>query len=157
MKAPASRRVDRTGGTRIRTKTVFSIGYEKRSMVSLVTELRANGVRRLLDVREIALSRRVEFRKAALERGLAAAGIRYRHVPEAGNPYRDEEDRKRCLASYRRYLRRHPEIVSAVAAAIGAGRVALFCYERAHGECHRSVLFAALSERVAGMKVVQLE
>jgi uncharacterized protein (DUF488 family) len=123
----------------------------------LVAVLHASGVRRLLDIRQVAFSRRAEYRKGPLERSLAEAGIEYVHVHAAGNPYRDDADRKRCLASYRAHVRRNPTILQTVRAAIGNERGAVLCYERAHAECHRSVLLAALESVVAGRRVVTVE
>src|SRR3954469_10422212 len=72
--------------------TVFTIGHEHPTDTTPVLEaLRAAGVRRLVDVRELPLSRRRGFSKTALAAALASAEIEYEHVRELGNPkqYRD--------------------------------------------------------------------
>jgi uncharacterized protein (DUF488 family) len=67
--------------------TVFTIGYEYHTdTTSLIEALRAAGVRRLVDVRELPLSRRRGFSKTALAAALATAQIEYQHVRELGNP-----------------------------------------------------------------------
>ena len=124
---------------------IVSIGYEGRTPAELLHLLADERVTRLLDVRELPLSRRKGFSKTPLSRSLARAGIEYRHLPQAGNPYRRSRS---PLVPYRRRLRRHPEILRAVAAEL-APRVAVLCVCREHARCHRSVLLEALSRRRA--------
>ena len=122
---------------------IVSLGYEGRTPAELLRLLAAEGVTRLLDVRELPLSRRKGFSKTPLSAALTRAGIEYRHLPAAGNPHR----RSRApLVPYRRRLRQHPEIVRAVAAEL-APRTAVLCVCREHERCHRSVLLAELSRR----------
>lgn len=127
--------------------TAVSIGYERRSVAEIVGILRERGVSVLLDVRAVAFSHRPEYRKTALQRALAAAGIEYVHLASAGNPYRDQKgDIERCLAAYRKHLVRNPEIREAVAGAIKeAAAVGVLCYEREHEHCHRSVLLELIA------------
>ena len=54
--------------------TLFTIGYERATPPSLVAALRAAGVRRVVDVRALANSRRPGFAKRALSAALAEAG-----------------------------------------------------------------------------------
>ena len=122
---------------------IVSVGYEGRTPSELLRLLAAERVTRLLDVRELPLSRRKGFSKTPLSRSLQQAGIEYRHLPEAGNPYRRTSS---PLVPYRRRLRQHPEIVRAVAAEL-APRVAVLCVCREHERCHRGVLLAELSRR----------
>lgn len=137
---------------------VVSVGYERRSIHELVDLLRDHDIGVLLDVREVAFSHRPEYRKGALQRALEDAGIRYVHLPVAGNPYRDQKDNlARCLAEYRRHLKRTPDVLVVVRGAIAAaGAVAMLCYERAHERCHRSVLLEALSAATS-LKVISVE
>src|SRR5262245_19233094 len=65
---------------------VFTIVYEQHTPASLVATLRAAGVRRVVDVRELPLSRKAGFSKSALEAALGEAGIAYEHVRALGNP-----------------------------------------------------------------------
>lgn len=126
---------------------VTSIGYEKRSLSDFIECLRAARVRKLLDVRAVAMSRRAPFRKVALQSALAAAGIDYQHFPSAGNPYRDANcEVAACLAAYRRYLRRRPATVRSVAHQLGDGDAAVMCYERQHRACHRRVLLELIAQ-----------
>jgi uncharacterized protein (DUF488 family) len=137
---------------------VLSVGYEGRSLAEFVDILQEAGVKRLLDVREVACSRRAEYRKASLERALMAAGIEYRHLAEAGNPYRHEKDNiALCLDAYRSHLEKNPTVLESVVKALGRSPVAVLCYERAHDSCHRSVLLRAVMQSGRRLRLVTVE
>lgn len=125
---------------------VISIGYEGRTPAELIDLLIANGVRKVLDVRELPLSRRKGFSKTPLSITLKAAGIAYQHIRAAGNPHRQlKAQTARCLALYSKHLSNHPEVLDVVDEAMTGGPVAVLCFERAHEACHRSRLLAALT------------
>ena len=65
---------------------VFTIGYEGSTQAEVVAELAAAGVRRVIDVRAVALSRKPGFSKNVLRAGLAEAGIDYVHLRGLGTP-----------------------------------------------------------------------
>lgn len=137
---------------------VVSVGYERRSIDEFIRVLLGAGVTKLIDIRQVALSRRVEYRKGPLERALAAVGIEYLHLAQAGNPYRKEiEDLDACLAAYRRHVKKHPGILDDVRAEMSTQPVAVLCYERAHDECHRSVLLEAMQVRGDRLEVRLLD
>ena len=137
---------------------VFTIGYAGRSARALARRLHEARVVRVLDVRASARSPRPGFSKGPLSRALAGAGLEYRHLPEAGNPFRGQaaEDLAGALERYRRHLAAHPEIVSAVLEAIGDGRTALLCAEANPARCHRAVLAEALAVAEPDLRVVHL-
>ena len=58
------------------TPKLFTVGYEGRALDELITELVDAGVERLIDVRELPLSRRRGFSKTPLSEALQAVGIR---------------------------------------------------------------------------------
>jgi uncharacterized protein (DUF488 family) len=136
---------------------VLSVGYEGRGIGDLIHLLHAWGVLRLVDVRELPLSRRVEFRKDALCRSLVDAGIEYLHVREAGNPFRKmKAGTDACLRAYRGHLQKTPFVINLLETLLGSNPVALLCYERQHEHCHRSVLLHALEESGVSMRVVTI-
>lgn len=131
--------------------SLFTIGYEGRQLDELLAILGAHGVARVLDVRELPLSRRRGFSKTPLAHALAEAGIGYTHVREAGNPYRAEKDalpREDLLAKYRAHLNRKRSVVAQVAALVGEEPVALLCYERDPLQCHRTLLAQRVARRL---------
>ncbi len=138
------------------TKTIVSIGYERRTPDELVKALLSQGVRKLLDVRELPISRRRGFSKTALSLVLGDSGIQYHHIRTAGNPYRKHANSiERCLLLYAGYLNSNPEVVDMVVSEIDGDPVAFLCYERDDAHCHRSVLMRAIIERGHMIKVIQ--
>jgi uncharacterized protein (DUF488 family) len=67
-------------------RTLFTIGYEGASLSDFIVTLQNSGVERLLDVREVAQSRRPGFSKTALSTALAEADIGYTHLRQLGDP-----------------------------------------------------------------------
>ena len=66
---------------------LYTIGYERHPTPEWLTAaLTAARVKRLVDVRELAISRRQGFAKRALSAALAGAGIDYEHHRSLGNP-----------------------------------------------------------------------
>lgn len=137
---------------------IVSVGYERRSVEELLELLAAHGVEKLVDIRELPLSRRQGFSKRQLARSLGLAGIEYLHLRAAGNPFRKERaDVERCLQLYESYLEEHPEVLEVIGAELAEGTVAFLCYERRHDCCHRSVLLDALIHQGRSLEVVRVE
>src|SRR5215213_4745951 len=87
---------------------LFTIGYEGRALDELIAILASNKIDRVIDVRDLPLSRRRGFSKTPLCTALGGAGIEYLHMREAGNPYRKLKDaipRDELLAKYRIHLK----------------------------------------------------
>lgn len=136
---------------------MFTIGYEGRHLPEFVTMLKAARVDRVIDIRELPLSRRKGFSKTPLRAALSAAGIDYVHLRSAGNPYRDQrDDIERCLKLYAGHLRRSPDVIDEVLATAKGHRAALLCVEREACNCHRSVLAAQLGEAETALHVRNL-
>ena len=130
---------------------LFTIGYQGRALDELIAELSANRVERVIDVRELPLSRRRGFSKTPLGEALAAADIEYVHLRQAGNPYRAEKDsipRDELLAKYKRHLAGAAQAITDVVDAARGRRVSLLCYEREPAECHRSILAKRIARRL---------
>jgi uncharacterized protein (DUF488 family) len=111
---------------------LFTIGYEGRELAELIAILSAKRVARVIDIRELPLSRRRGFSKTPLGEALRAAGIEYVHMREAGNPYRKEKDTlapAKLLAKYARHLVKADDVVEHVAATARGCRAALLCHE----------------------------
>lgn len=130
--------------------TVFSVGYQGRKLSEMCESLVRAGVSTLLDVRQNPWSQRPEFRKGALESALAAHGIRYVHLRDAGNPFRpgkgEYNDLDSCARAYRAYLAEDPVRVERVAEQVLKPNTAVMCFESHHTGCHRGVLLEHLRE-----------
>ncbi len=140
--------------------TIFTIGYEATTMADFLAALTAAGVRRVIDVRALPLSRRPGFSKSSLAASLAEAGIDYVHLKALGTPKRGRDAAKKgdvatLTAVYDEQLDL-PEAQAAAARMLElAGEMpsALLCYERDPCHCHRTLLLKAVGE---GREVVDL-
>jgi uncharacterized protein (DUF488 family) len=144
--------------------TVFTIGYEQhRRPETLIAALGAAGVRRIVDVRELPLSRRRGFSKTALASALEDAKIEYEHVRALGNPKRFRDmyrsgRRREGERRYRAHLHNgsYPALV-ALGETLEDEPTCLLCFEAAHEECHRAVIVQALEARLSKLEVVHLQ
>jgi uncharacterized protein (DUF488 family) len=145
----------------MRSKPLFTIGYERASVAQLIAALAAAKVTQLIDVRELPNSRRAGFSKRALAGALEEAGIGYTHLKALGTPKAG-----RLANRARRWDKfwdivdgalARPEALLALeeAAAIARkGRACLLCLEHDHAICHRARVAEMLAAR--GFKVKHL-
>ena len=131
---------------------IFTIGYEATTMGEFVAALSDAGVKRVIDVRALPLSRRPGFSKTPLRGALAEAGIGYAHLRALGTPASGREAaRKGRRAELKRIYAGQLELPEAIAQ--GAEMLdlaaempsALLCFEREPGGCHRSLLLDAVA------------
>ena len=131
---------------------IFTIGYEAATVGDFVTALTTAGVKRLIDVRALPLSRRPGFSKSALRGALHEAGIEYVHLRALGTPADGRaaaragrhDDLKRIYASQLEL----PEAVAEGAMMLQLAAEtpsALLCFERDPAVCHRSLLLRAVA------------
>jgi uncharacterized protein (DUF488 family) len=145
------------------TQRLFTIGYEQHPTPDgLVAELRAAGVRRLLDVRELPLSRRRGFSKTALSEVLESVGIAYEHQRALGNPkplrdlYRSGRQTE-GEAGYLAHIRNGSSwAVDELAETLTATPTCVLCFEQDHAHCHRNVLVSELASRLPRLRVEHL-
>jgi uncharacterized protein (DUF488 family) len=137
----------------IQPPRLFTIGYEGASAEAFLTTLKTARIARVLDVRELPLSRRRGFSKGALSATLEHAGIAYQHERRLGAPrvirhrLREDHDLARYFADFREYLTTQRDFLDAFVKTL-TGAVALLCYERNPAECHRSAVASALAARL---------
>jgi uncharacterized protein (DUF488 family) len=143
--------------------TVFTIGYERLLPPELVSELKAAGVERVIDVRFRPQSRRPGMSKTRLSELLGEHGIAYEHRRELGTPAdlrflfhagRTAE----AAAAYRAHVEEHsPHALDGLASELEhAPPTALLCLEAEPAGCHRRVITDALGERRPDLQVVDL-
>lgn len=144
------------------TPKLFTVGYEGRSLDELIDELVDAGIKRLIDVRELPLSRRRGFSKTALGETLHNAGIEYIHVRALGNPKPNRDrywagDIAGGAAVYRKHLNNGSRsALVELAESLGQGPTCLLCFERDHAECHRDVIVDALQQLEPDLAVSHL-
>lgn len=140
--------------------TIFTIGYEGATFDELVASLKTAGVARVIDVRQLPLSRRPGFSKSSLAAGLAEHGIDYVHLKALGTPKPGRDaakrgDRATLEAVYAGQLELpEAQLAAARMRTLAAEKPsALLCFERDPHLCHRTLLLAAEGE---GAEVVDL-
>lgn len=155
----ASMRTVREGNS----AAVFTIGYEGRDGEEVVSLLREAGVEVLADVRERPVSRKPDFRAAALRARCEGAGITYSPWPQLGSPQDDRKalretgDIRAFRRRFRAYARKHlKEALDQLADLARTRPVALMCYERSHEDCHRSDVADFLADRVGDASIVAI-
>jgi len=134
---------------------IFTIGYEGATMAEFLAALQGAGVRRVIDVRALPLSRRPGFSKTPLSGALAEAGIDYVHLKALGTP---AEGRAAARAGRHADLMRiyggQLELAEAIAqsaqmlALAQETPSALLCFEREPAQCHRTMLLDAVAPDV---------
>lgn len=135
---------------------IFTVGHSVRPIEEFLGLLRANGVRRLIDIRTIPKSwRNPQFGSDALAKSLAAAGIDYIHMKNLGGlrkASRHSQNTGWRNASFRGYAdyMQTEEFKAALDRAVGLAAekpTALMCAEAVPWKCHRSLVSDALSAR----------
>ena len=123
---------------------LWSIGYEQATWAQVRTALVAAGVTRVIDVRDLPLSRRPGFSKRQLAAGLAAAGIGYTHLRALGPPPAGRAAHR--ARDYQRFWQIVDDRLATAEAAHDLARAAslaletptcLLCYEADPALCHR--------------------
>jgi uncharacterized protein (DUF488 family) len=138
------------------TRTLATVGYQATTVQHFLQALREHEVELLVDVRAVASSRRPGFAKSALAANLAGAGIEYLHLRALGTPA-DGRTAARAgrHAEMHRIFLDHMTTPAAqadlevLADIVRSGRRAcILCFEADPAHCHRSLVAAALAERV---------
>jgi uncharacterized protein (DUF488 family) len=133
------------------TMDVFTVGYEGLEPEGLLRQLRRAGVRLLVDVRDLPLSRKRGFSKTALAEALGGAGMAYLHIRSLGCPkairdqYRVDGDWKAYTAAFLNHLRKQSQAVRELADLCEKHPSALLCYEADAGLCHRTYVARAVA------------
>ena len=131
---------------------IFTIGYEGTTLPEFIAALKRAGVRRVIDVRALPLSRRPGFSKTALSGALNEAGMEYVHLKALGTP---SDGRAAARAGRHADMARiyagQLELPEAIAQgaqmlALAAEKPsALLCMEREPAHCHRTLLLKTIA------------
>lgn len=141
---------------------LFTIGYQGRTLPELVARLRARSVQLLVDVRQVARSRRPEFNHRRLAEALEQGGIRYQHLPELGSPrglrraLYASGDFERFAGLYLAYVRRWrvDDVADLARLVRREGVVCILCYEGEAERCHRHIVAAETLRAKSGRALV---
>ncbi len=134
--------------------TFFTVGYEFVTQAEMIAGLVEHGVKRVIDTRDVANSRRAGFSKKLLAASLDEAGIAYIHLRALGTPKPGREANRagrmeEFWAIYERAFQQ-PEAQLALLECADLCREApaallCFCGDAAH--CHRDRIARALEEK----------
>lgn len=136
---------------------LWTIGHGNRSIEEFLALLDDTGIRCLVDVRAYPASRRhPHFARAALQKSLADAGVRYiwegpalggRRAPASGSPHLALKNPQ--FRAYADHMLT-PMFTEGVLRLVEAGRgerTAIMCAERLPSECHRAFISDILAVR----------
>lgn len=145
-----------------RQGALISIGYEGRSSAEFLETIVAFRVTTLVDVRLTPLSRKPGLSKTRLATSAEELGVTYVHLPALGNPKENREPFRegRTTEGCVRFtaLLAAPDAVAAMdqlEALVRDERVAVLCFERDHGRCHRQVIVNEIAERLGeGLRLI---
>lgn len=135
------------------SRTFFTLGYENTTLPGLIAALQEHKVRTLIDVRDVANSRRAGFSKKVLAATLDEAGVTYIHLRALGTPKAGREaNRAGRMEEFRHIYEQsfqQPEAQLALREAadlIRAAPTALLCFCGDGGKCHRNRISEGLEE-----------
>ncbi len=130
---------------------LFTSGYEGLPIAAFLKRLKAAGIDTVVDVRELPLSRKKGYSKAAFAAALKRAGIAYDHRPALGCPkpirdrYRKDGDWSDFADAFQAYLAGRAADVATLARDARTMRACLVCFEADFGRCHRRFVARAAS------------
>lgn len=142
----------RVGAAHISAMNIYTLGYQGLNPETYIQALLNFGVKIVVDVRENSWSQRPAYVGSTLMKSLTPAGIAYQHWKDLGNPSANRKTATtaaECMGRYRAYLRAHNDVLFRFlselrSATTNGNRVCLTCYEKEHGNCHRSVIVEEL-------------
>jgi uncharacterized protein (DUF488 family) len=136
--------------------TILTVGHSTRSIEAFLGLLRAQGVKRVIDVRTIPRSRQnPQFNRETLPQTLCQVGMGYTHLPELGGLRHGRRDspnmgwRNTSFRGYADYMQT-PEFEVGLDTLMTAGKrepIVVMCAEAVPWRCHRSLIADALSIR----------
>ena len=144
-------------------KRFFTVGYERTTLAGLIAALEGAKVKRVIDTRDVANSRRAGFSKKLLAASLDEHGIGYIHLRALGTPKagrianragRMDEFRRIYAASFER-----PEAQLALLECEELCRAqasALLCFCGEEAKCHRHIIAQALEAKGLVQKEIAL-
>lgn len=133
-------------------KALFTIGYEGISIEQYINKLIKADVRILCDVRKNSFSMKYGFSKSQLKMACEGVGIDFIHIPEVGirsdkrKQLITQQDYDRLFEDYRRSVLTETKSQQEYILDLIAKhqRVAITCFEKDIGQCHRKHLAEAI-------------
>jgi len=127
-------------------RELFTVGYEGATIDSFISNLQANNINCILDVRTLPLSRKPGFSKNQLAGKLMRVKILYIHLPELGAP-NDIRDGLKSTRDYstffdkmEEYLNGKKDVLKQAYHHVVNSRCCLMCFEHLAEQCHRKIV-----------------
>lgn len=142
--------------------SIYTIGYEGYTIEKFIKKLKDSNIQQLIDVREIALSRKNGFSKNILASELRKNGIIYKHLPELGSPkdirhqLHQSWEYEKFFEEYKKHIHDQDVMqnISIMEGLAKRRKTTMMCFERDFKKCHRSIIAEELKRR--GWKVNHL-
>jgi len=137
---------------------LYTFGYEGQNIDSFIYRLIESGIKTIIDVRELPLSRKKGFSKNSFAAHLHAAGIAYAHMPALGcpkyirNEYKESADWSVYTKKFNAYLETQTSAIKELSKISNSTQVCLICFEADYRMCHRS-LIAHACQKTTGKAV----
>ena len=134
--------------------TLFTFGYEGLTIQEFIARLIAGGVKTIVDVRELPLSRKKGFSKNSFSAALSEHGIAYLHVPALGcpkpvrNQYKADSNWRTYTRDFLAYVATQEAPIQELVKISRATTACLVCFEADFSMCHRT--FVARAARQHG-------
>lgn len=128
---------------------LFTFGYEGLNIDAFIAKLSSNGVKTIVDVRELPLSRKKGFSKSAFSLALSAAGVAYIHMPALGCPkpirdrYRADQDWSAYTRDFLAYIDTQDAPLRELVKISKNTAACLVCFEADYTMCHRTFVARA--------------
>jgi len=147
----------------MRIHELLIIGYEGRAIDEFVDILKQFNISRVIDVREIPLSRKPGFSKTSLRERLENENIEYIHMKALGSPslirnkLKTDWDYDYFFEAYRKHLSQNMQIIKEIYQFISDGVNCIMCFERLSEKCHRRVVADKIKDYDGnGLKIIHI-
>jgi uncharacterized protein (DUF488 family) len=133
---------------------LFTFGYEGLTIDTFIARLIAAGVKTIVDVRELPLSRKKGFSKNSFSAALSEHGIAYLHAPALGcpkpirNQYKVDGNWRTYTRDFLAYVATQEAPIQELVKISRATTACLVCFEADFSMCHRT--FVAREARQRG-------
>jgi uncharacterized protein (DUF488 family) len=137
---------------KVSDNSLFTIGYEGKSLEMYINQLITNNVNVLCDVRKNPLSKKWGFSKSLLRDSCEKVNIKYIHIPQLGIESEERcdlktiSDYKKLFDTYKKttLIENNSYLLSIIEILRENQRVALTCFEKDVCMCHRGVIAKSL-------------
>ncbi|MBT2772635.1 DUF488 domain-containing protein [Halomonas sp. ISL-60] len=141
---------------------LLTAGYEGLDIDRFLTGLKNAGVDKVIDVRQMPVSRKKGFSKTSFAEKLMSSGIDYEHIKALGCPksirdqYKQDGDWANYTKHFRAYIATQTDVVRDVAAEAVELNACLICFEADVMYCHRRFVAEASKQLNPALTVKHL-